>query len=255
MIGRVRLAFGAAFLSSVLAVAAEAQTVEEIIARNLEARGGKAAIEAVESLRQTSVLKVEGAEIPVLVIGKRPNLLRQELSIAGLTAIEAFDGSVAWAQNRLLGMPTPTPLEGAHAQTLRSQSSFDGILAQAKARGDLIELVGVEKIAGRPAHSLRLTSSEHRVLRCYVDVTTGLEVRVSYDTEAGVFVQDLSDYREVSGLKIPFLIATYIGGRPQGQLAVTTVEINVPVDASLFTMPAATGQQTRHVAAPPAVAP
>ena len=86
MTGRVRLAFGAAFLSSMLAVAAEAQTVDEIIARNIEARGGKAAIEAVESLRQTSVLKVEGAEIAVVVIGRRPNLLRQELSIAGLTA-------------------------------------------------------------------------------------------------------------------------------------------------------------------------
>ena len=50
MIGRVRLAYGAAFLSSVLAVAAEAQTVEEIIARNIEVRGGKAAIAAAMPL-------------------------------------------------------------------------------------------------------------------------------------------------------------------------------------------------------------
>jgi hypothetical protein len=136
-----------------------------------------------------------------------------------------------------MGSPVPTEVTGARAAALRNQANFDGLLLQARNRGDQIDLVGPETIGERPTHHLRLTTTEHRIQHCYVDVTTGLESRLVYQTEAGHFQQDLSDYRDVKGVKVPFVIKTTLDGRPQGQLTVTSVELNVPLDASLFSMP------------------
>ena len=83
---------------SLCATVAEAQTVDEIIARNTEARGGQAAIDAVQSIRQTSTLVLPGAEATVIVYGKRPNLMRQELTIAVVA-------SFAPARRAASGMP------------------------------------------------------------------------------------------------------------------------------------------------------
>jgi hypothetical protein len=219
-------------------------SVSEILARNLEARGGKTVLDAVESIRITSLLELPGASVPVVVLSKRPNLTRQELTVAGETAIEAFDGTTAWTVNRLMGIPVPTELTGPPAAALRDQANFDGLLIQARNRGDQIDLVGIETIAGRPTYHLRLTTTEHRIQHCYVDVTTALESRIVYQTEAGHFQQDLSDYRDVKGVQVPFVIKTTLDGRPQGQLTVSSVELSVPIETSLFSMPS--HQQPKH---------
>lgn len=240
---RFRTSFAAALALGVLAATlsatvAEAQTVDEIIARNTEARGGQALIDGVQSVRQTSTLVLPGAEATVVVYGKRPNLMRQELTIGGDTAIEAFDGAVAWVVNRMMGMPAPTVLSGTRAQAVRNQANFDGLLVQARTRGDHIEVIGKETIAGKPVHHLRITGADHRVHHCYVDVTTALETRIIHDTEAGRFEQDLLDYQSVDGLKVPFTIKTSLNGRPQGMLTVSKVELNVALDTAMFGMPA-----------------
>jgi hypothetical protein len=252
---RVRLACSVSFVLGLAgiflgpAALAQAPTalpdaVDEILARNLEARGGKAVLDAVESIRLTSSLELAGATVSVVVLSKRPNLMRQELTVAGETAIEAFDGTTAWMVNRLMGITVPTELAGVRAAALRDQANFDGLLMQARNRGDQIELVGTEIIGGRPTHHLRLTTTEHRIQHCYLDVTTGLESRLMYQTEAGHFQQDLSDYRDVKGVKVPFVIKTTLDGRPQGQLTVAAVELNIPIDTALFSMPRY--QQTKH---------
>jgi hypothetical protein len=218
--------------------AARAQTVDEIVERNLEALGGRIALDRVQSVRTTSRMVLPGSEARIVVYSKRPNLLRQELRIAGQTVVQAFDGSTGWTVNRLLGVSTPTLLTGPDLDALRQQATWEGVLTSARSRGDRIELVGRSFVNGRQAFHLRVTSVDHqRHQEVYVDVETGLEIRTVHDTSAGRFEQDLSSYQTVDGIRIPFSIKTSLAGRPAGEIVVTKVEINVDVDAALFARP------------------
>jgi len=231
---------------------AGAQTVDEIVTRNLDALGGRAALDRVQSIRQSSRLVLPGSEATVVVYSKRPDRVRQELRLAGQTAVQAFDGSVAWTINRLMGVTSPTPLSEAEARALRQQSAFEGVLAGAHSRGDRVELVGRATVGGRQAYQLRITAADHQQqMQCFVDADTYLEVRTVYDTSAGRFEQELSRYQPVEGIKIPFSIKTSFNGRPAGEIVVTSVEVNVPVDEAMFAMPRARAADAKPAATLP----
>jgi hypothetical protein len=49
--------------------------------------------------------------------------------------------------------------------------------------------------------------------------------------------QELSDYRDQDGIKVPFLVRTLMNGVLQSELKVQTVEFNVTLDDALFRVP------------------
>ena len=59
---------------------ASSQTVDELIARNLESKGGLARMRAIQTMKQTRRMNLQGMEAPVTVYAKRPNMVRQEIS-------------------------------------------------------------------------------------------------------------------------------------------------------------------------------
>jgi hypothetical protein len=109
-----------------------------------------------------------------------------------------------------------------------------------KERGYLLELVGVETLGDRKVHHLKLTDQNRQVQHVYLDAETGLEAKLVSQNEIGqAFEQEMSDYRDVEGVKIPFAIRTLANGVPQGQIVVEKVEFNVKIDDSIFRMPRA----------------
>lgn len=219
-------------------LAASAQTVDELIARNTEAKGGLDRLKAVETVKQTSELTMPGTRATVVVYGKRPNLLRQEISMSGTTIVNGFDGEVPWVINPLIGTRGPMAVTGPQADAIRDQSNFDGPLIDYRARGLTIELAGTEVLDGRKAFRLRITGGSGQAQDCYLDAETGLEVRIVTRTDVGSFEQEMSDYREVDGIKVPFAIRTLFNGVSQTEIAVKSVQFNVPIDDALFAPPA-----------------
>jgi hypothetical protein len=71
----------------------------------------------------------------------------------------------------------------------------------------------------------------------YLDIETALEVKLTTETESGTVEQELLDYRDVEGIKIPFLIRTIANGVKQGEIKVEKVEFNVKIDDAIFRMP------------------
>jgi hypothetical protein len=129
-----------------------------------------------------------------------------------------------------------TVLAGARADAVRVQARFDGMLAGARAAGGQVALVGMVVIDGREAHHLRVID-DLLVRHCYVDAQTSLETRIVEETPAGRLQQDLSDYRQVGGVRMPFTIRTSLNGTLQSVVTVTDVALNVPVDPAMFAMP------------------
>jgi hypothetical protein len=216
------------------------QALDEIIAGNLAAKGGVERLRTVTAVRQTSRLTLvqTGTTANLVVSARRPNLLRQDLSVAGHSMVTAFDGSTAWAVNPLVfGSAEPRVVTGPEAAMIQAQASFDSPFIDYQARGLIIEFVGVEELGGRRVHHLKLTFRDNQVQHCYLDADTLLEARIVIETPAGDFIQELSDYREVNGLMLPFSLKTLANGAAVAEIAVTGIEIDPPLDDAAFRMP------------------
>jgi hypothetical protein len=226
-----------------LAAPAPAQTVDELIAKANEARGGLEKMKAVQSVRMKGTMTMgPGLEAPLTIEMKRPRNARMEFTIQGMTGVQAYDGQQAWGISPM-GSKQPEPMPAEMAKELDNQADIDGPLVDYKAKGHHVELVGKEKVEGSDAWKLKVTLKTGDVQYIYLDADSHLEIRSeSKRTIRGSEVElenTIGDYKEVGGLLWPHSIQSGAKGRPEKQtFAFESIEVNPALDDSRFKMPA-----------------
>lgn len=231
-------------LAALVAVPASAQTLDEVLAKNYKAKGGLEKLKAVKTIRLTGKLTLgPGIEAPFVIEQKRPNMFRMDITVQGMTIVQAYDGKVGWMLNPMQGRKDPEPLPEDALKQVEEQSDMDGPLLDYKAKGHTVELVGKESVEGSPAYKIKVTLKNGDVRYIFLDADSFLEIRTEGKTKVrGTEVDgesSIGDYKEVDGLTIPFAVETGQKGSPQKQkIVIDKVEINVPVDDAKFKMPA-----------------
>jgi hypothetical protein len=240
--------------ATVLALAsgpASAQTVDEIIARSFEARGGLAKVKAIQSLRLVGHATVApGTEAPMTVEIRRPSFLRLEFLFDGKKAVQAWDGRQAWGIAPGETQPRVLPREAE--KSLSQQADLEGPLADYARKGHKVELLGRVSVKGKDAWRLRLTRADGDVEEHLIDASSYLPVLVSVErTVRGVAVQSetrFSDYRRIAGGYLwPFRLESGAVGRSERQIMrLDEVDVDPPLDEGRFTMPGARSYSGRR---------
>lgn len=232
------LAVGLAF-----AVPAAAQTVDEIIAKNIAAKGGMEKLKAVKTVRMTGRMTIgPGIEAPVVMELQRPNTMRMDITVQGMTLSQGFDGTKAWILNPLQGSKVPQEMSAEEKSMVEEQADIDGPLMDYKSKGHTAELLGKEKVEGADAYKVKLTLKNGVIRTFYIDAEHFLEIKEESKRKIRETEVDgetiYGDYKEVGGMMFPHSIDGGQKGNPQRQkLAVEKIEINVPLDAARFKMP------------------
>jgi outer membrane lipoprotein-sorting protein len=222
---------------------APAQTVDEIVAKHLAARGGREAIAAVKTLRMSGHATAgPGREAIVRREIARPGKIRTEFVFQGTTGIYAFDGKQGWRVSPLDGSLDAEPLPDDEAAASAEQADIEGPLVDWKAKGHKIERVGTASLPGGPAHELRVTLKSGAVRRVFVDETTGFIVRMESTRRVRghdvALETDFGDYRKTDGVAFPHSIEGSARGRPNRlRIVVDSVEVNPKLDDARFQMP------------------
>lgn len=228
----------------VAATVAHAQTVDDIVAKNLKAKGGAEKWGSVNSVRMTGKIAVGGQEMPLTVYAKRPNLNRQEISLPDGKVVQAFDGTTAWVINPMMGGDAPQAMPGAAADMMKNSADFDGSLINYKSKGHTIELVGKEKLGDKDVYHLKVTMKGGQVQHYFIDAESGLELKTSAEVDMGMggpkqtLDTEMSNYKQVEGIMLPHTVRQFINGKPMVEMTVTGVEFNAPIDETIFKMPA-----------------
>jgi len=229
---------------------AAAETVEEIVAANLEAKGGEEAWMALETGRMTGTLRMGGGaagamEMPFTVEFKKPNKIRLEFTMQGMTAVQAFDGEIGWAILPFLGKTEAEEMAEDQVKQLKDQADFEGVLVNYKEKGHTVELVGQEEVDGTPAYKLKVTRADGDVDFLYLDE----EYFVEFKTEATREVQGnevtvstvLGDYKEVGGLLFAHSMEmAFGGGEAQQVITIESIDLGMEIPDERFAMPGKT---------------
>lgn len=229
--------------AAVLAMPAAAQTVDEIIAKNIQARGGLEKLKARKTIRLTGKMTVgPGIEAPVVLEQKRPNNLRIDFTIQGLTGIQAYDGKIGWMIMPFQGKKDPEQMSAEILKDIDDQADLDGPLVDYKEKEHKVELVGKESVEGTDTYKLKVTLKNGTVQYFYLDADSYLEIKgEGKRTIRGTEMEGEStfgDYKEVEGLMLPHSVESGVKGSPNKQkITVEKVEINPEIDDSRFKMP------------------
>jgi hypothetical protein len=216
-------------------------TLDDLLARNLKARGGVARLKAVQVMRFEGTMETAGGtEVPTTIYMARPNLIRQEAQVDGRTAVQAFDGRRGWAMNPMMGN-SPIEVPGEIARRMADQADFDGPLVDLETKGHRLEMVGPDKAGETPAIKVKLTKKSGEQQFIYFDAATALEImtrgEVDQEGRALTIESRYSDFRTIDGITLPFGVEVLVNGQRQQKITLSKVEFPSTLDAELFAMP------------------
>lgn len=242
---RIRKAWLVAPVLIVAAASASAMTADELVAKNIAARGGMESIAAIKTLRLQGKMHLAGFGVDMAASQtyKRPAAYRFEGTLQGMTMVQSYDGKEAWRIFPFQGRKDPERTSADNAKELADAADFEGGWINAAAKGNKLEYLGTEDVDGTDAHKLKVTLKNGDIQYVYFDPDAWLVIRtMNQRTVRGVEQRDesdYSDYEKVNGTWVAF--ATTSGGVGDAQKNTFTVdkaEANVALDDSWFAFPA-----------------
>jgi hypothetical protein len=214
-------------------------TIDQILAKAIEATGGKAAIEKHNSrvMKGTLEIPAMGMTGTTETYAKAPNKFANIATISGFGSFsQGYDGKIAWSNDPVQGL---RELSGAELALARREAEFYSDL-KFKEMYPKAVVKGKEKVGSGEAYVVEATPAEGGPEKLYFDVQTGLLVRRDFtlDSAQGQIPTEtyLEDYRVVDGVKIPHTIRQS-NPAVQFTIKVTEVKHNVPVDDAKFNKP------------------
>jgi hypothetical protein len=240
----ISLIFAALTASVVFAQDKNEPTVDELVAKNIEAKGGATALHNLQTLRLSGKMLVRQGqlELAYLQIRKPPDEVRDEASVQGMTQIEASDGKEGWKVSPFFGRKDPERLSADDVKALVEDANIDETLVDWQSQGSTIEYLGTEDVDGTPAHKLKVVRKNGDVSFVYLDPDHFLEIRVvTGRMRHGAYEEvetDLGDYEQAGGVFVPTSIEFGRKGAADKQrIIIDKVEANVPVDDAIFHFP------------------
>lgn len=250
--------FAGIALALVCPVLASAQSLEDLIARHIAARGGLPALRAIKSLKMAGTMRPAGFDVQLSYKEtiERPGAVRIDATLQNLTLVQAYDGASGWQIQPFQGRKDPEDLSADDTKSLQEEADFEGPLIDAKAKGVSLENLGSVDIDGAPTYAIRATLKNGDQLTYYLDPVAMLTVRVETRQLARgaetLTDTDFGDYEKVNGVYFPFEIASGPKGATDRQrVTYDTVVANAAVDPVVFARPAAAAVSTKSAGAKP----
>lgn len=222
-----------------------AQTADDIIAKYVKTVGGMEKIQAITSLRRTGKFTGSGGfEAAVVQENKRPNKVREEFSLQGMTGVNAYDGKTGWKIEPWQGKKDAEALSEDEMKQIVEDADFDEPLVNYQQKGNKVEFVGTEQVEGTDAYKLKVTLASGDVRYYYLDTDYYVPIKIEMKRMIRGAEQEsetsLGDYKEVAGWYLPYSIETHRKGSDDLQkITFDKIEANVPLDDSRFVKPEA----------------
>ena len=220
-------------------------TLDQVIARNTEAMGGREKIEAVQAVEVSLHIKDPGFEVDGVYFAARPGRMRIDIMADGKRVyMERFDGDKGWQWNGKEEKEEGATPTAALRHGVELPGNLFG-LHEMQTRGHRLELSGREQIDGVEYYVIHVTFADGYETSLFVDpqtwrITRRRDVRALHpdaDPTTTTIESRKSDWRQVNG--VWFAFAGEDVDLKTGKVIETTtvkeIKVNPPIDAAMFT--------------------
>lgn len=219
-----------------------AQTVEEVINEYSTRMGGLEKYKSIETIKMTGSVTVQGMELPITVQVVNGKAVRTDVEVMGSSVISAYKDGKGWKQNAFAGAPDPTDMEEKELEDIKPQIHVTNALMDYKANGATVELQGKETVDGKEAFKIKYNpSSGKNPTTYYLNSSDYSIIKTVTRTELMGSEVDLETYftnlQEVDGRKFYMGRLQKADGNEFQDIQFKTIELNVPIDESIFNKP------------------
>jgi hypothetical protein len=229
-------------LAGVQGCAAE-PTAAEVVEKHGKAIGGEGAWRKIDAMVWVGHIESAQASAQFVLALKRPNKTRFEIRGGNQLAVRIFDGTRGWKVRATQGKPSLQPYTPEEDKFAHDEQVIDGPLIDCQAKGITVVLEGTDEVDGHKAYRLGVTLPSGSTRREWIDAQTYLDIkseRQSRNAAGQVHLVTVyyRDYREVDGVRLPFVIESGEGmGRAGERLVIDRVTMNPPLQDVMFTKP------------------
>jgi|GWRWMinimDraft_5_1066013.scaffolds.fasta_scaffold07746_2 hypothetical protein len=225
------------FLMTLITVqVTQAQTVDEIINKHIDAIGGKEKMMALNSVKFEGSLNTQGFDVVLVVTVLNGKGARTDISVPGMSeGYRIVTPTKGWNFLPFQGMTGPEDAPDDQVQSGQSQLDIQSPLLNYAAKGHKVELLGNEKVDGADCYKLKITYKNGKVSTLFINTTSYYKVKSISKTNVGGQEMDLettfTDFKKLpEGYVFP-----YSSTNQSGTIIYSSIEVNKPVDEKIFT--------------------
>jgi hypothetical protein len=231
-----RLSVLGLFVTSLLFGTVQAQTVDEVVNKHIEAVGGRDNWKKVNSMKSEAVMNVQGMDIPMTMYQVHNKGSKIEITAMNMTGYYITRMDSGWTFMPFMGQTAPEPMPAEALKVAQDQLDIQGDLLDYKEKGSTVELLGKEDVDGTEAHKLKVVSKAGNEKTLFIDTKNYYIIRavakVSVNGQIIDAPSDLSNYQKLpEGIVVPFTMQTAQSPAPMN---FTKIEVNPVLPDSLF---------------------
>lgn len=219
----------------------QAQSVDEVINKYVEARGGKEKLNSIQSLYMEGIRPMMGTDIPIKITVVQGKLFRTDFEFGGTSGYSIVTPTKGWSYVPMRSQ-NAEPIPDAALKNMQGQLDIAGPLVDYAAKGNKVELEGKETIDGREAYKIKLTTSAGRDIIYYIDTKTNLLIQSKQmapamgnsNAQPRELITNYSDYKSFDGVLFPQTISNPGTGPQAGSTTFDKIELNKKIDESLY---------------------
>jgi hypothetical protein len=221
-------------LVMLLSISAFCQTVDEIVDKYINAIGGKEAWQKINSMSSTGSMEVQGNEVSIVSTTLNKKGRRQDITVMGMTGYTIITPKEGWVYLPFANQAEPKSMTPEELQQGLPELDVQGNLIDYKSKGHTVELLGKEIVDSVEYYKLKATLQGGRVETIYIDPKTFYISRLVANAKINGEDVDqtviFSNYKKLpEGIVVPMTLSL-----PNGDLVIIKVEVNKPVDESIF---------------------
>ncbi|MEM9556347.1 MAG: hypothetical protein AAGC60_18975 [Acidobacteriota bacterium] len=192
-------------------------SVDDLVAKSIEARGGRDAWKAIEAVRLEGTASFGEDDATFTVVFKRPGRMKMTVDTGSGLMVQAYDGTTAWQTMPMMGKTQVQVLEDGQRDAVVRQADFEGPLIDWRDKGHTVTYAGPGEVEGVPAHRLEVDLGGG-VSTIYLDAESFRELQVIGEAETPLGAVKTTvrydDYREVGGILLAHEITYSTEGSP-----------------------------------------
>lgn len=199
---------------------------EDIFKKALGAYGGEAAIAAIKDIQMNGTVNVMGQSLEYVQKNIFPNNFTVSVSMNGMTVMKQLKKDKEYS-SQMQG--NEVPVDDNAKEEMNARASFFEERYLLSAPGYTFKVNGIEKVEGKDAYVVTITSPGGKTNKAFYDVQTGFKVQEQSERESPMgkmnVTSNFNDYKTFEGIKVPTKIVVDLGQFKQ-DITIESVKIN-----------------------------
>jgi hypothetical protein len=227
-------------------LAVNAQTADEVIAKHLQAIGGKEKLLALKSSVSEATMSAQGADIAIKIYQTHNKAQRTNINVMNMDNYIIQTVTEGWSYMPIQGQTKP---EAMPAEVVKENVDFLDLqspLLNYKEKGHQVELVGKEDVEGVECYKLKAKMKRGADYTVFIDPANYYVIKAIIKSKASgkevEQTQTFSNYKKLdNGYVFPFAMT----GFGPGEVKISKIEVNVPIDEKMFQLTPASSSPTK----------